>query len=244
MPADLATLGGSAPHQLPGYYGMVRRLDEGLGRIMDALRSLGLEDDTIILFTSDHGNHFKTRNDEYKRSCHEASIRVPAAITGPVFAGGGCVQNLVSLVDIAPSLLDAAGLDVPESVQGRSFIPLLNREAGDWPDDVFVQISESQVGRAIRTKRWKYSVYAPQGRGYDDVDSDLYEEQFLYDLSADPYELVNLAGYNSHRQIADRLKDRLLRRIAHVEKKEPRIVDAPIIEDPGQRIVLGEDLDT
>ena len=101
-PPDLAALGGSTQQHLGGYYGMVKRLDEALGRLRDALRSLDMLDNTIILFTSDHGCHFKTRNNEYKRSCHESSIRVPTAISGPGFNNRGRVDRLVSLVDLPP----------------------------------------------------------------------------------------------------------------------------------------------
>src|SRR5690606_35894749 len=118
----------STHQHLAGYYGIVRRLDEALGRLFDALKSLGLDDDTIILFTSDHGNHFKTRNREYKRSCHEASIRVPTALCGPGFDGGGQIRQLVSLVDLPPTLLDAAGIPVPDSMMGRSILPLRSAE--------------------------------------------------------------------------------------------------------------------
>ena len=92
VPPDLAALGGSTHQHLAGYYSMVKRLDEALGRVMDALKSLGLADDTILLFTSDHGSHFKTRNAEYKRSGHESSVRVPTFLTGPGFLGGGQVR--------------------------------------------------------------------------------------------------------------------------------------------------------
>src|SRR5690606_34541735 len=68
-PPDLVALRGSSPQHLGGDYGMVKRLDEALGRLLDALRSLDMLDNTIVLFTSDHGCHFKTRNSEYKRSC-------------------------------------------------------------------------------------------------------------------------------------------------------------------------------
>ena len=124
---------------------MVKRLDEALGRVLDALKSLDLLDNTIILFTSDHGCHFKTRNAEYKRSGHESSIRVPTALHGPGFNGGGQLQQLVSLVDLPPTLLDAAGIPVPEEMQGRSILPLTRGETDGWPEEVFVQISESQV---------------------------------------------------------------------------------------------------
>ena len=76
-PPDLLALGGSSQQHLGGYWGMIKRLDEALGRLLDALKSLGLDENTIVLYTTDHGCHFKTRNDEYKRSCHEASVRLP-----------------------------------------------------------------------------------------------------------------------------------------------------------------------
>jgi arylsulfatase A-like enzyme len=88
MPPDLAEYGGSTNRHLNGYYGMVKRFDKALGRIRDALISLDLEDDTILLFVSDHGSHFKTRNGEYKRSCHEGSVHVPCAAIGPGFTSG------------------------------------------------------------------------------------------------------------------------------------------------------------
>ena len=85
MPPDLGAPGGSAYKDIGGYSGMVKRLDEALGRIFDALKSLNILEDTIVVFTSDYGNHFKTRNSEYKRSCHESSIHIPAAAQGPGF---------------------------------------------------------------------------------------------------------------------------------------------------------------
>ena len=86
IPPDLQHLGGSSGQHLGGYFGMVKRLDEALGRLQDALKSLQIDRETIILYTSDHGCHFKTRNREFKRSCHEASVRVPTAFCGPATA--------------------------------------------------------------------------------------------------------------------------------------------------------------
>ncbi|MEM6285473.1 MAG: sulfatase-like hydrolase/transferase, partial [Chloroflexota bacterium] len=149
-PPDLTALGGSAQMHLPGYYGMVKRLDEALGRLLDALKSMDILENTVVLFTSDHGNHFKTRNVEYKRSCHESSVHVPMAVVGPGFDGGGEVRQPVSLVDIPPTLMELAGVEKPAQMHGDSLLPLVNR-SGDRADDVFIQISESQVGRALRT---------------------------------------------------------------------------------------------
>jgi arylsulfatase A-like enzyme len=232
LPPDLAALGGSAHRHIAGYFGMVKRLDEALGRILDALRSLGLLDNTIVLFTSDHGCHFKTRNREYKRSCHDSSIRVPTALSGPGFDGGGQVRELVSLVDLPPTLLDAAGLPIPPDMQGRSILPLLHRDATDWPREVFVQISESQVGRAVRTHRWKYSVVAPDKDGWNDSASDSYVEEFLYDMFVDPYELNNLIGFESHQAVAAVMRERLIRRMLAAGESAPTITPAPPVPAP------------
>ncbi|MBD2869019.1 sulfatase-like hydrolase/transferase [Paenibacillus arenilitoris] len=240
MPPDLKKFGGTAPQHLPGYYGMVKRLDEALGRLMDALKSLNKLEDTIILFTSDHGNHFKTRNGEYKRSAHEASIRVPTALYGPGFMQGGQVRSLVSLLDLPPTLLDAAGIEVPAGMQGRSVMPLVRREATVWPGEVFLQISESQVGRAIRTERWKYAVVAADKDGWNDSGSDRYREDVLYDLQADPYEQTNLAGMESYRSVADHLKERLIARMAEAGERPPVIEPAEPVSAGARRVSVEE----
>ncbi|MCZ6632120.1 MAG: sulfatase-like hydrolase/transferase [bacterium] len=233
VPPDLAALGGSTHQHLGGYYGMVKRLDEAFGRLLDALKSLDLVDHTVILFTSDHGCHFKTRNSEYKRSCHESAARVPTAFQGPGFNGGGQIQELVSLIDLPPTLLDAAGISVPEEMEGRSILPLTRGENADWPEEVFMQISEAQVGRAVRTHRWKYGVDAPEKHGGQDAGSDIYVEQYLYDLQADPYELANLIGRESHQEVAEVMRERLIRRMVEVGEDAPEIVAAKI--QPGRQ---------
>ncbi len=244
IPPDLAALGGTTHQHLGGYYGMVKRLDEGFGRLLDALKSLGLCDHTIVLFTSDHGSHFKTRNSEYKRSCHESSVRVPTAFCGPGFEGGGRVEELVGLMDLPPTLLEAAGLPVPPAMEGHSLVPLL-RERGravPWQDDVYIQISESQTGRALRTRRWKYSVSDPGADGYTDIASARYVEEFLYDLQADPYELTNLAGVESHRELSRLLAARLLKHMRARGEPEAEIVPAPA-RPSGIRYVEEEELE-
>lgn len=231
LPLDLRVPHGTALQHWPGYCGMVRRIDEAFGRLLEAVESLGIADDTVVLFTSDHGNHFKTRNAEYKRSCHDASIRVPTAFVGPHFDGGGEVSRLISLVDLPPTLLDAAGLEVPETMEGRSILPLIRDPNHPWSDDVFVQISESQTGRAVRTARWKYSVRSPEvdddGNPLSAETSDVYIDDCLYDLKADPWELTNLVGYTSHTKVVEVMRDRLARRMVEIGEPEPRFVDAP-----------------
>lgn len=240
MPPDLQALGGSAAQHLGGYFGMVKRLDEAFGRLLDALKSLDLSDNTIVLYTSDHGSHFKTRNAEYKRTCQDSAVRVPALLTGPGFRGGGQIRELVSLVDLPPTLLDAAGLEVPERMQGRSIVPLVRRQPVQWPEEVFIQISEAQVGRAVRTRRWKYSVVAPDKDPGRDPGSDRYVEDCLYDLESDPYELTNLIHMESHRQVAAVMRERLLRRMVEAGEPRPEIVEAEA-QPSGQRRVSEEE---
>lgn len=227
-PPDLQALPGNAAGQLGGYWGMVRRVDEAFGRLLDAVQSQGRTADTVVAYTTDHGCHFKTRNKEYKRSPHDASIRIPMAITGPGFTGGGKLPQLISSIDLTATLLDAASVAAPPAMQGRSILPLIRREGADWPEEVFVQISESQVGRAVRTHRWKYAVRAPDADGWNDSEAVRYEETELYDLYADPHELTNLAGMASHREVSEVMRQRLVLRMVAAGEPEPKIDPAPV----------------
>ena len=98
-------------------------------------------------------------------------------------------------------------------------------EKTEWPQEVFVQISESEVARAVRTDRWKYCVHAPGKKGYGDSQSDSYVEQFLYDLKSDPAEKHNLAGKAAYRAIADEMKLRLIRRMIAAGEVPPVITN-------------------
>ena len=87
--------------------------------------------------------------------------------------------------------------------------------------------AEAQVGRAVRTQRWKYGVDAPEAHRKGLAGADQYKEQYLYDLQADPYELNNLIGLESHREVAQIMKERLLRRMKLAEEVPPSIIEAP-----------------
>lgn len=240
MPPDLQTLGGTAARHLPGYYGMVKRLDEAFGRLLDALKSLKILDNTIVLFTTDHGCHFKTRNGEYKRSCHESSVRIPMAMTGPGFTSGGRIQEMVSLIDIPPTLLDACNIPVPDDMQGRSMLPLTRGEREGWPEEAYIEICESHLSRAVRTRRWKYSVQKTD-RERSRGTSWQFQEDCLYDLMADPYELANVIGNDSYRKVADVMKERLIRRMQEAGEPVPEIINAES-KRGGQRRILEEEV--
>lgn len=227
VPPDLTDQHGDWYSELPDYYGMVKRLDECIGDLLDALDRMNVRDDTVVAYTSDHGCHFRTRPGEYKRTPHESAVRVPAIVAGPGFDGGTDVERVTSTLDIPPTLLDAAGLDVPDEMHGDSFLPVVQGDEPDEGGDAFIQISESQVGRALRTDRWKYAVAAPKITGWRGGNgqpaSERYVERYLYDLQRDPNELINLAGRTNFRDVADELRETLAAYIRDIEGADPEI---------------------
>jgi arylsulfatase A-like enzyme len=226
VPPDLRPLPGNWQTQLPGYYGCVASLDENVGRLLQALEETGQLEQTIVVYTADHGCHFRTRNAEYKRSCHDASLRIPLVIWGGPFSRRQVVPEPVGLVDLLPTLLDAAGVAIPETAQGRSLLPLARREASaceSWPPEVLVQISESCTGRALRSERWTYCVAAPRGAGPAEASSAVYVETHLYDDFADPAQHVNLLGRERYRKVAQGLRERLVARMVAAGEAAPEV---------------------
>jgi arylsulfatase A-like enzyme len=227
VPGDLVGTQGDWREEYPDYLGCCNSIDTNVGRIRESLSRLGIADNTLIIYTSDHACHFKTRNSEYKRSCHDDSIRTPLVICGPGFAGGKVVRELVSLIDVTPTVLTAAGVDPPAYMRGQALQGLADGTARDWPDEVFVQISEDIIGRAVRTKKWKYSVVAPKpAEGPQPPGADAYTEHFLYDLEKDPHERTNLVRDPKHADIRAQLAAVLRRRMAAAGEKQPTISPA------------------
>ena len=150
IPPDLRPLPGSWPSQLSDYFACVAKMDETVGEIRNTLRETGLDKNTIVVFLSDHACHFKTRNTEYKRSPHDSSIHIPLVIAGPGFNRSMQISELVSQVDLMPTLLEAAGIAIPPSVQGHSLLPLLDRKTDHWRNEVYFEMSEFVTGRGLR----------------------------------------------------------------------------------------------
>jgi len=224
VPQDLRPLPGSWPSQLADYYGCVTSIDNAVGTLTGALKQQGFLDNTIVLFMSDHSCHFKTRNAEYKRSPHESSIHIPLIMAGPRFNRSLELRNLVSQVDITPTLLEACGAPVPSSMQGRSFLPLVEGRGEGWRDEVYIHMSEFMTGRVLRTPRWTYAVAAPKRPGWRAVpEADMYVEYMLYDNYADPWQHTNLAGRTETASVSKELRERLLARIAEAGGKQPTI---------------------
>lgn len=221
VPPDLSFLKGNYEKEYPDYAAAINRIDENLGKLIDSLKAKGIYENTVIIYTSDHGCHFKTRNAEYKRSCHDSATHIPMVITGGAFKGGKTDERLVSLIDLPPTLLSLAGIEIPTHYKGNDLSDDTER------DCVFMQISESQVGRAIRTKEYKYSVRALKS-GEMCHSAKVYFEDYMYDLKKDPYEKNNLVMDKKYAKTRAMLRKMLIREMMNAGEKKPKILPAII----------------
>ena len=227
VPQDLRQLPGSWMSQLGDYYDCVAKIDENVGTIFSSLKENNLDKNTIVIFISDHGCHFKTRNAEYKRSPHESSIHIPLIIDGPGFDRALEVRELVSQVDLTPTLLEAAGVSTPSSMQGKSFLPLVSGKSDGWRNEVYFEMHEFMSGRGLRTPQWTYAATAPKRAGWKAVPfNDSYVEYMMYDLYADPFQNSNLSGRYDLHEISAQLRDRLTQRIVEAGDPKPSIEPA------------------
>jgi arylsulfatase A-like enzyme len=228
IPEDLRNLPGNWRSRIPGYYGCVQAIDDCVGSLIAALEKTGQLDHTIIVFFSDHGCTFRTRMGEYKRSPHDASIRVPFLLAGPGFDRSAVIDEVVSLVDMMPTLLDGAGIEVPASLRGRSLKVLAADSAArkSWDSTAYFQISQSICGRGIRTRDWCYCAFDPTVKNGQAEFSAQYQDFALYSVAGDPAQTLNLIGRPEYKAIADQLRAELLKRIH--DAGEPATAITPI----------------
>ena len=232
-PVDLETLGGNYKEEYPDYLGQCAALDKNLGKLVAKLKEKGLYDNTVIIFVSDHGSHFLTRNrdehlngyDDYKRSMHDACLKVPFVISGGPFKGGTAFEDIVSTASLPKTICALAGVNVGDNMIGENLVDVVEGRLPNRKNEAFAQISESRVGRCIRTPEYAYSVYAPGLHGGVAASSDFYADDFMYDLTKDPHELTNIVGDPAYAQIKEDLRKRLLSWIEEAEHIVPRIVD-------------------
>lgn len=198
------------------YYAGFVMVDENIGRVFDALEKSGQLDDTAILHSSDHGYFLGEWRAFDKRFMHEPSLRIPMLIRYPKRIQTGSVrEEMVLNVDIAPTLLDLAGVEIPGHMQGHSLVPLANGEAKGWRKDWLYEYYDYPAAehvrphRGIRTERYKLIHYYP-------VDSYLQTEEFeLYDLKLDPGERNNV--YDSQKYAAVQMQ--LWKRLGELRKE-------------------------
>lgn len=227
LPDDLTFLKGDYKDMYPDYISAINRLDYNVGRLVHKLKELGIYDDTIIIYTSDHGSHFKTRNPEYKRSCHESSTHTPLIIKGGGFEGGKTEKRLTSLIDIPPTLLSMAGIPIPKSYMGMDLTKQLE-DSETARKCVFIQISEASNSRAIRTDRFKYEVRDMAVTGYAHSNAKAYFESYLYDLKFDPNEKKNLIKDKRYAHVRRELKNLLIEEMVKAGEDRPVILPAII----------------
>lgn len=203
------------------YYAAISQIDKEIGLILKTLEDSGQADNTIIAFSSDHGDQLLKHGMMGKNAFFEESVRVPFIIGYPGQVRPGQYDELVETIDLLPTLFELAGLPEPKESQGHSLAPLISDRGRDYQprdavfseniipevitrgQDFFFEKGKGIKGirypdaKMIRTQRWKYNYY-PDGYGE------------LYDLKNDPGEYHNLAGQVDHQEIESELKEKLL----------------------------------
>jgi iduronate 2-sulfatase len=199
------------------YFASISFMDAQVGRVLDALNRLGLEDNTIVVLISDHGYHLGEHGLWQKQSIFEESARVPLIIAGPGVARPGTTAGApVGLIDLYPTLAELCGVKAPGNLQGQSLVPILKDTATKgrgWAVSQVVRgggfnrmgaspaVADKGVrvfGYSLRTPRWRYTEWDEGKQGRE-----------LYDHDADPKELTNLANVSEHSEVVTSLSTQL-----------------------------------
>jgi N-acetylglucosamine-6-sulfatase len=231
---DLPPLGretATTDEEIRGRIEMLLAVDDSLGRILDTLARIGALDNTVVILTSDHGYFYGEHGlSEERRLAYEEAIRIPLLVRyPPLVRAGSTPGEMVLSLDIAPTLVELAGLAPSDALQGRSLVPIFRSEARNWRTSFLVEyFSDTVFPRirnmgyvAARTARHKYIRYLE----LDNMDE-------LYDLEADPYEERNLIGVPAARQARDEMHAEIGRLMA-----ETKYGTAPAGRVPGRASV-------
>jgi choline-sulfatase len=209
------------------YFTSLSFLDHQVGRVLDALESSGLADDTIVVYLGDNG-YMLGQHGRFEKHCSfESAVRVPLLIRWPGrLSGGRRVADLVELVDLLPTLLDLAGLPMHPDLHGRSLKPLARGEAGARGRDVVVSEYLENEEAMARSSRYKLVVGTGARRRLDGYESMIplpgpYER--LYDLEADPNESVNIRAHPDLAPVAADLRRKLLSRLSTTRGARPAV---------------------
>ncbi|MYE03223.1 MAG: sulfatase-like hydrolase/transferase, partial [Alphaproteobacteria bacterium] len=209
--ATFAVTGREAKEIIALTYGMIAMIDDCVGQVMDALKRLGFDENTIVIFTSDHGDHMGDHGIMLKSSMHTQGLtRVPFVWRDPGIAQE-TDSTLASTIDIAPTILRRAGIQPNNGVQGRDLL-----DSGLAPDSLLVEVDNpfphgprNPRTRTLVTEDWRYTIH----QGFDWGE--------LYDLVNDPGETKNLWADDAHKAKRAELTEKLLRRMMEMQENSP-----------------------
>ena len=185
------------------YFAMITHLDYEIGRLLDALHDSGEEENTIIVFTGDNGLAVGQHGWLGKEDIYEHGVRIPLVMAGPGIAENSRNDAYVYLYDIFPTLCEKVGIDVPESVDGKSFVHLLDGEHGESFRDELYLIFDNFV-RGVKDEKYKLIEYR-NGDAQED------KWTFLYDIQNDPWETENLANDEKYADRVREMRDKIIR---------------------------------
>jgi arylsulfatase A-like enzyme len=214
---------------LAGFYGNIELVDKTIGKIMNHLDNIGLIEDTLFIFTTDHGIPFPRA----KCTLYDPGLKTLLLMYCPsmeLFSGGKVYNQMISNIDLLPTLLELVGGNIPDNIEGRSFLPLLSGDEKSHRQKMFMEKTYHEIYdpiRGIRTRKYKYiknfeemdtAFQIPKDIGMDPagkfiMDQDSYNQprpmEELYDLENDPNEMHNLVDEEEHQDVLYELRTRL-----------------------------------
>lgn len=195
-----------------GYYASVQFMDAQVGKVMAALKKAGLEDKTIVIFTSDHGYHLGEHDFWAKVSLRDESAGVPLIISVPGKKPAVCA-SFVELLDLYPTVASLCGLEVPDRIQGKNIAPMLDDPSHEVREAAF-SVAPSRKGFLLRDDRWAYIQYGEDAsKGIE-----------LFDMKKDPKQYTNLAEKAEFEPVVNACKEKLAAKLAELREND---LDAP-----------------
>ncbi|MGV9172325.1 MAG: sulfatase [Promethearchaeia archaeon] len=213
---------------LAEFYGSIHSVDKVIGKLSRAVKKLGLEDDTLFIYTTDHGEAFPRA----KCTLYDPGIKILLLMKwpkSPLFSGGKVYDSLISNIDLLPTLLDMIGADRPKDLEGKSYLPLLKGETQDIREEIYTEKTYHEIYhpiRSVRTKRYKYVKNFEKLKTLFHMPKDIYKDgsgkvmrnyyvksscppEEFYDLKKDPHEKKNSINHPEYQEKIKELKQKL-----------------------------------
>ncbi|NER17823.1 sulfatase-like hydrolase/transferase [Spongiivirga citrea] len=222
-------------HSVKGYYRMIAGIDLEIAKIRNKLKENGLDKNTVIILMGDNGYFLGERQMAGKWLMYDNSIRVPLIIFDPRVNKHQDIEDMALNIDVPHTIVDLAGIEAPESWQGKSLLPIVNKESNSIGRDTILiehiwDFSEIPPSEGVRTKDWKYFRY---------VNDKTIEE--LYNLKKDPQEVNNLIGKKKHKKTAAKLRkklDELIKQNSNKYRAAPTDLTVELIREPSEDVEI------